>query len=134
MIFVEALTIPANTPKTAPIIATIPIIQGTITLVSVQFPPGVNALAHVKVLWGLYQLFPSNEQGDFATGGETVVWDETIDITTEPLQLVMQGWNLDDTYDHTITLRVVMKPATNQQSTAQVLAALQGQQVNPQSG
>lgn len=134
MIFVEHLTIPAGTGETSPVSVNIPIIKGTITLVSVQFPPGVNALAHVKILWGLYQLFPSNEQGDFSTGGETVVWDEQIEITAEPLQLVMKGWNDDTTYDHTITLRLVMRPATTQQSTSQILAALQSQQAQPQQG
>ena len=134
MIFVEHLTIPKGTPETAPVSATIPIILGTIKLVSVQFPPGVNALAHVKILWGLYQLFPSNEQGNFSTGGETIVWDEDIEINTEPLQLVMKGWNDDTTYDHTITFRVVMQPAQASQSTQQVFAALQSQQGQGQQG
>lgn len=101
---------------------------------SVQFPPGVNALAHCKILWGLYQIFPSNEQGDFATGGETITWDEDIDITDEPLQLSMITWNEDTEYDHTITARIVMQPATATQSTQQILQQLQGGQVQSQQG
>lgn len=110
MIFVDHLTIPANTPDTAPVTATLDVILGTITLVSVQFPPGVNALAHFKIKWGLYQLFPSNQAGDFSTGGETIAWDEDLVIDHEPAQLTLEGWNEDDTYDHTITCRVVMQP------------------------
>lgn len=134
MIFVEHALTPHNTLKTNPLITTIDIIQGTITLVSVQFPPGVNALAHCKILWGLYQLFPSNEQGDFATGGETVTWDENITIDAEPLQLTMLTWNDDDTYDHTITARIVMQPAAKGQTIQNVLSALGSGQVQSQQG
>ena len=92
MIFVTNIKTPANTPQTNPIITPIDIISGTITLVSIQFPPGVNALAHLKLLWGLYQIFPSNEQGDFSTGGETITWDENITIDAA---IADQGYNLE---------------------------------------
>jgi hypothetical protein len=128
MIFDTHLKTLANTPKTSPLITTIPIIAGTITQMFVQFPPGVNALAHLKLLWGLYQLFPSNEQGDFATGGETIVWAENISITAEPLQLTAITWNEDTVYDHTITVRIVMTPAAPGSTIGGVLAALQQQQ------
>lgn len=134
MIFVEHLKIPKNTLQYSPVSVDIPIIRGTITLVSVQFPPGVNALAHVKITSGLYQLFPSNEQGNFSTGGETITWDESIEVTTEPLKLVMSGWNEDTEYDHTITLRVVMQPKGGGPTVQEVLAALQGAQVQTQQG
>jgi hypothetical protein len=134
MIFVEHALTPKSTLKTNPLITSIHIVLGTITLVSVQFPPGVNALAHCKITWGLYQLFPSNEQGDFATGGETVTWDEQIEINTEPLELKMVTWNEDDTYDHTITARIVMQPSQQQQTVQQVLAALVPSQVQGQQG
>ncbi|SRR5579875_210667 len=134
MIFVTNIKTPANTPKDNPLVTTIDIVSGTITLMSVQFPPGCNALAHLKLLWGLYQLFPSNEQGDFATGGETITWDESIDIMAEPLQLTAVTWNEDQQYDHTISVRIVMQPAQTQGNVQNVLAALQQQQVQSQSG
>lgn len=130
MIFVEHLTIPANTPSDSPVDATLDIIRGRITLVSVQFPPGVNALAHLVVRWGAYQLFPSNQSGDFSTGGETIPWDESLDVDAEPLKLTLIGWNEDTTYDHTITLRVVMQPATNQAGASQAISELLQQQTS----
>lgn len=134
MIFIDHILTPANTPQTNPVTTTIDIISGTISLVSVQFPPGVNALAHLKLLWGLYQIFPSNEQGDFSSGGETITWDEQIDITEEPLKLTAITWNEDTEYDHTITVRVVMQPAQQQQNVGAVVAAIQQQQAQTQQG
>lgn len=125
MIFVAAVTTPQNTAKLNPVITTLPIVAGKITQTFIFFPPGVNALAHIKILWGLYQLFPSNEQGDFAGGDVLLNWPEDIDITTEPLQLTIVTWNDDDTYPHTITVHVVMTPALPSSNVSDVIAALQ---------
>lgn len=128
MIFVEHVTIPANTPASSPVEVDLPVILGTITLVSVQFPPGVNALAHATISWGLYQLFPSNQDAAFSTGGETIAWDEEFLLDAEPALLKLQGWNEDTVYDHTITVRIVMQPAAAAPLTsAAVLESLQQQ-------
>lgn len=124
MIFVSAITTQPLTAKAAPKITQIPIVAGKVTQLMVFFPPGVNGLAHIKLLWGLYQIFPSNEQGDFAGGDVLIVWPEDIDIQTEPLQLTAVTWNDDDTYPHTITVHVVMTPSAPSTSIGDVLAQL----------
>lgn len=124
MIFTAAIDIPANTPKDSPVITAIPIMFGTITQVMVFFPPGVNALAHLKLLWGLVQIFPSNEQADFAGGDVLFVWPEDIAIDTEPAQITAVTWNDDDTYDHTITVHLVIAPAQTSNSVQSVLTAV----------
>lgn len=128
MIFVAAITTPQNTPQDTPVITQIPIVAGTITRILIFFPPGVNALAHLSILWGLYQLFPSNEQADFAGGDVLIDWPEDIVINTEPLQLTAQTWNADDTYPHTITVHVVMTPAAPSTNISDVLAQVNAAQ------
>jgi hypothetical protein len=128
MIFVSAIKTTHLTTKAAPLITPIPITKGKITQVMVFFPPGVNALAHIKVLYGLYQLFPGNEQGDFAGGDVLINWVEDVDITADPTMLTAVTWNDDDTYDHTITVHVVMTPAAQSTNVADVLAQIQAMQ------
>ncbi|MGH9487136.1 MAG: hypothetical protein ACRD04_06040 [Terriglobales bacterium] len=126
MIFSAAITTPKLTSSTSPLITAIPIVMGTITGVRVFFPPGVNALAHIKLLWGLYQIFPSNEQGDFAGGDVLFEWPEDISILTEPTQITAVTWNDDDTYEHTISVHIIVTPAAPGNSVQQVLAAVTG--------
>jgi len=121
VIFVAAILTPKLTPASAPVLTQIPIVAGTITRLLVWFPPGQNGLAHIKLLYGLQQLFPSNEQADFAGGDVLIEWDEDIVIDTPPLLLTAVTYNQDDTYDHTITVHVVMQPATGQQTANQVI-------------
>ena len=126
MIFSAHCVTPKLTPSTAPVLTPLPIVLGTINRMQIFFPPGVNALAHIRILWGLYQVFPSNEAGDFAAGGVMVDWAEDIVIDRDPAELVCQTTNEDDTYPHTITVHVVMTPSAAQSNIARVLAALTG--------
>jgi hypothetical protein len=128
MIFVAAITTTKNTAKTAPKLTQIPIVFGKITQVMVFFPPGLNGLAHIKLLYGLQQLFPSNEQGDFAGAAVLINWAEDIDITHEPSKLTAISWNDDNTYDHTITVHVVIAPAAPSHNVADVLAQVRALQ------
>lgn len=111
MLFTAAIDTPANTPKNSPVLTSIPILNGTITQVMVFFPPGSNGLVHLKILWGLVQLFPANEQSDLAGGYVMIAWPESIAIDTEPLSLTCVTWNEDDTFDHTIYVHIVETPA-----------------------
>jgi hypothetical protein len=125
VIFVQALVTPKSTAATAPVVTRIPLVRGTITLVSIQFPPGCNGLAHCQLRYGLYQLFPSNQSADFATGGETIAWVEQTVIDADPRELTAVSWNTDTAFDHTITVRIVMQPVaanTANQVIAEVFA------------
>ena len=126
MIYVQPLDIPANTPASAPLTATMQLSSGTITLVAIQFPSGVNALAHLQIWNGLHQLFPTNQDGDFATGAETIVWDEQEVLELSPFALTLIGWNTDTVYDHTITVRIAMAPLVVTPSPAGEITKLLG--------
>jgi len=129
VIFVAAIKTTHLTTKAAPLLTQIPIVQGKITQVMVFFPPGVNGLAHIKILYGLVQLFPGNEQGDFAGGDVLINWVEDIDITASPTVLTAVTWNDDDTYDHTITVHVVMTPSGFSTNITDILAQVQAAQL-----
>lgn len=130
MIFVRAITTPQNTPQNTPLVTQIPIVAGTIKQMIIFFPPGANGLAHLSVNWGLYQLFPSNEQADFAGGDVLINWPEDISIETEPFELTAETWNADDTYPHTITVHVVLTPAAPSTNISDVLAQVQQAQAS----
>lgn len=130
MIFVAAISTPKSTLKTAPVVTDIPITKGTITRVMLFFPPGANGLAHLKLNWGNYQLFPSNQEADFAGGGSLLEWVEAIDITAQPLKLTATTWNEDDTYPHTISVHLVMDPGHSSINVADVIAQVRAAQAS----
>jgi hypothetical protein len=110
MIFVFSIPTPANTPATARQVTTLQLAAGKITHVGIQFPPGLAGLAHIAVSQGLHQLWPTNPEADFCTADETVEFEEDFDLTADTAYLVAYTYNLDDAYQHTITVRVTVMP------------------------
>ena len=124
MIFVFPVTTPANTAESAKQKTALKLTAGHINFVELHFPPGVNALAHLSINYGLYQLFPSNQDADFSSGSETIDWIEDIELDQPPFEFVAYSWNDDDTYEHTITVRISITTGKGGQSLQDQIAAL----------
>lgn len=89
---------------------TVKLTHGVITHVEVEFPPGCAGLAYAYVRDGLHQLWPTNADGKFRTDGRVIMWNEYYEFFRAPYTLILGGWNLDDTYPHTITFRFEVTP------------------------
>jgi hypothetical protein len=100
------LQIPANTPEAHPVSLDCPVSSGVVNRVMVIFPIGVATLAHVRVFRSSHQLWPSNLDGSFASDGEFLDFAENYPVMDLPHEFTFSGWNDDDTYAHTITLRI----------------------------
>jgi len=122
MIFVFPITTPPNTPQSAPLVTTLQLSGGIITEGQLQFPGGVLALCHISIFYGLFQLWPSNQDGTFATNDETILWSDDYPLLQPPFVLTAETWNDDDTYPHTITVRIVISPADQGQTLADQIA------------
>ena len=118
MFYSHALTIPANTTKGSPTEYDLKVTAGLLHRVEVEFPTYCAGLAHLVIIrWGS-QLFPTNPQGDFASDGRAIAFDDYYMLEAAPYLLRLRGWNDDDTFSHTVTVRVGILP----------MAALAGQQ------
>jgi len=111
MLYVFAVTIPPSTTALNPLKVDMPLTAGDITRVMIQFPPGLLGLASIKIIDGLHQVWPSNEGASFATDSETIAWEEEYALDAAPYDLQAVAWNLDDTYPHTITVRIEVDSA-----------------------
>lgn len=109
MFFEYALTIPHNTPATAPAERAIVLALGEVTWWEIQFPNGCAGLVHCKVRDELHQVIPLNTDGDVSANNEHVDTFDSIMLTDEPATLILSGFNLDDTFDHTITFRFAVR-------------------------
>jgi hypothetical protein len=109
MIYVFPITIPANTPETAKQKTILPLARGRVTRVMVEFPAGHVGLTHLAINRGLFQLWPVNPESAFKSSNETIIWEEDYNLDTPPYELEAYAWNEDDTYEHTITVRIVLE-------------------------
>jgi len=110
MLFTADVTVPKSTTETAPVTQILPIAHGIITWVSVLFPPGCARLAHCVILHHEHQIAPSTEDMDLSGDTFPIVWEEYYESYQPPYELKIKAWNEDDTYPHTITIRVAVLP------------------------
>lgn len=110
MLFTANVVVPKSTTEGAPVEQILKIAHGIVSWVSVLFPPGCAALAHCVLLHHEHQIAPSTEDMDLAGDTFPIEWDEYYESYQPPYELKIKAWNDDDTYPHTITIRVAILP------------------------
>jgi len=104
------VTVPANTPQSSPVTQDLEIDDEVITKIEVLFPLGCNGLVYVAIFYGPYQLWPRPDGAWEHSGGETVSSRMYWEVPERPCKLTIKAWSQDDTYDHTIQVRIEALP------------------------
>jgi len=106
MIYSFAISTPANTPKATPVETNLKLTAGIIHQIDILFPTGCAGLAYIAINDGLHQVWPTNPDESFHTDGETISFKEFYELKSSPHILTVFSYNLDDTYDHDIIVRL----------------------------
>ena len=110
MLYHFPLTIPTNTAKASPVQTTLPLTAGILHHVSIGFPKGCSGLLHVQLYLRERLVFPTTPDADFAWDSALIEWAEYLPLEDHPFQLRADAWNLDDTFPHTVTVRLGVLP------------------------
>lgn len=84
--------------------------KGTIVRCETVFPFGCAGLVFTHINQSLHQVYPKNTDYQNTGDGETIIATDEYEIKEEPFQLEFYGWNTDDDFDHTITVRIQIIP------------------------
>ena len=126
MLFEHALTIPASTSVLEPTEALVKLTAGILVQVDVVIPWGVGALAGIRMLYENWQILPITP-GQWLTGNDQrLTFPENYQIKSDPFYVKIQGYNSDDTYEHTITLMLTIMRYTLNERAQSFVAALMG--------
>jgi len=109
-IYIVKLTIPPNTPRDSPVSTTVKLAKAILTRISIRIPAGHHALAGLRILYGRLRLWPEEKDTWITGDDETLVWDEYFDLPHDPTRLTLEGYNEDDTYEHSFYVRLMTLP------------------------
>lgn len=110
MFYDYSFTIQANTREDDPKRQDILLHQGIIHRVEIGFPAGCAGLAHLQIKHGLHQAWPTNPDGSFNDNDHSIPFNDYYPLWGQPPILTLHGWNEDDTYPHTIEVRLGILP------------------------
>jgi len=118
------LTIPANTPLTAPVATRARVPRGVITEIRLDFPSGCAGFAYVRLFALDKQIYPSNLGAYYRGDGIVYLISDHYPLTEYVQEVRLEGYNLDDTYPHTVTLGLTVAPTEARKSATGMLEQL----------
>jgi len=108
MIYQASLLIPKNTSKNSPYRHVMSISKGLVYQVNIIIPPGASGLAGIKINDGGYQVWPTTLDHWFFGDGMQLSFGESYVKESAPYEFLIYGYNIDDTYDHNLSVLIAM--------------------------
>jgi len=106
VIYRFSIETPANTPKDSPKQLDVKLTKGIIHQLDVVFPDGCVGLVGVRILDGLFQVWPTNPMEWFCSNDESISFEESYELKHEPFTLRIEVYNEDDTLPHAPIVRL----------------------------
>lgn len=106
--FFHYLTIPKNTTQSAYLSYTLVLPIGKVNKLWLEFPKGCAGLAGIQLFRSVQQIFPLPAGNWLRSDNSVLNFAFTHEIMNEPYEIEIRGYNLDDTYQHTIWIGLEM--------------------------
>ena len=82
--------------------------QGVIARAWITFPPGCAGLVKVRILHGGHPFIPVDPNQYLRGDSYTYEIPAMYEITDVPELIIVEAWNEDDTYNHTIDVQLLI--------------------------
>ncbi len=108
MLYSYDLSIPAGTSQIAPYTARIPLTRGYIRHVWLRWRWGVGNLAGFRLSYNGRALYPINLSSFIPSFHDSIEFSDEVSLSEEPYELYLEAYNLDDTYDHSLWIGLLI--------------------------
>jgi len=110
MLYSKHITLPPKKTEATSTKEHFKVNKGIIYRAWLVFPSGCAGLVKVRVYHEGHPILPVNAN-DYIKGNDYVFEVPLFfEVTDEPYDIVFEGWNEDDTYEHTVTLMLLILP------------------------
>ncbi len=122
MLYVCELTLPPAALEAAPVSAWYPICAGTVTRVRVHWPWGAGNLAGARVYQAGIQRWPTTPTRWFGSTCRDLEFAEAYEVSADDPRVLVAGYNLDDTFAHTVTVYIEVMRRNEREYVTELLA------------
>ena len=106
MIYVEEITAPAGTSKDNPVTKDVEVTKGLVYKINIVIPSGHAGLTGLWITRGNFQVWPVVAGTFFKGDNEHIDFDDMYLVDEPPFVFKLHMFNNDDTYDHTMIVRL----------------------------
>jgi len=110
MLYSKHITFPFGQTENTKTVRRFKVNRGIIFRVWIQFPAGCAGLTKVKIALEGHPICPVHKDEEISGNDYTFEIPLMHPIIAEPQQLIIEGWNEDDTYDHKILFIFLILP------------------------
>jgi len=110
MLYSVDIAVPPNTARASPLDTAVRVAPSIIHRVEVQFPAGCAGLVRVQLLRGDHHLAPDDPDQSLGANDYVIPWPDWIELDQPPHVITVRCWSTDDTYTHTVTVRLASLP------------------------
>ena len=96
-----------GTLETAALELELKLTEGIITQVWMFHPEGCQGLAHAAIFEGGHQLYPHDREASYHGNDVPMIWVDEYELKV-PALLKLKTWNVDETYSHTVYVRITV--------------------------
>jgi len=108
MVFSSPISTAAGVSEASAILTRIRVCRGLVYKMEVDFPPGSQGLLHIQIYDGSYQVLPASPGKSLVGDNRLLSYDDLYLKQAAPYEFVVKTWNLDDTYQHSVQIRIAM--------------------------
>ena len=83
---------------------------GVIYRVWLTFPAGCSGLVNVRMYHQGHPFLPVDKYAYIVGDNYTFVYPVFFEILTQPEEIIIEAWNTDDTYNHTVHVQFLIIP------------------------
>jgi len=98
------VTLPLGTSPSNLVLQRLTIPAGKITEIDIEFPAGCQGLAFIQLFYETAPLVPYNPLVFLSSDNRTIQTPIEFIADVPPYEITVIGYNLDDSYDHTINI------------------------------
>jgi len=102
MFFPKTIPIPLLTTQAAPLRTTVEATAGTLMRIWVRWRWGIGNLGGCRILYQGFQHWPLSLGEWFPSSDASLDFEVDMEITGDPAEFVVEAYNLDDSYPHTL--------------------------------
>ena len=110
MQYTKSITFSSGGSSTNQTSTTIKATKGIIHKIEIVFPSGCFGLVNLQIFTGGHPIAPSTFGQTYVGNDEIIILPEFIELRSDFNTITISGWNEDDTFEHTIRVRIYVLP------------------------